>query len=218
VIVPDNGNGTINFPPSANPGYCVCEGFQNFQIVDGLPPGTTIQIEMCLTEIFNVTEVPGGSLGGHAQTWNGFSLLELTGTGGLGGYSRFAAMQLQGQTHTAPRTPFDPVQSFATDLVGLQGQLPPGDPDFDLLRITAGTSFGMPSPGHTTLTQAGSNWAVDSFFDITYRIDFIGSPGGPLAGMSGSTTGTTRICLIPTPGATAVLAMGGLMAMRRRRG
>jgi hypothetical protein len=34
---------------------------------------------------------------------------------------------------------------------------------------------------------------VDSFFDITYRIDFVGAPGGPLGGMSGSTTGTIRM-------------------------
>jgi hypothetical protein len=34
---------------------------------------------------------------------------------------------------------------------------------------------------------------VDSFFDITYRIDFVGAPGGQLAGMSGSTTGTIRM-------------------------
>ena len=69
-----------------------------------------------------------------------------------------------------------------------------GDPDFDLLRITAGTDFGMPSPGHTTLRkQPGGDWAVDSFFDITYRIDFVGHPGGHVGGMSGSTTGTIRM-------------------------
>jgi len=71
-----------------------------------------------------------------------------------------------------------------------------GDPDFDLLRIVAGTDFGLPSPGHTTLTRLGppgSNWAVDSFFDITYRIDFVGRVGGALSGMSGSTTGTIRM-------------------------
>ncbi len=43
----------------------------------------------------------------------------------------------------------------------LQGQIL-GDPDFDLLRITGGYAFLMPSPGHTTLTQVGSLWAVDS--------------------------------------------------------
>src|SRR6185436_11446884 len=76
----------------------------------------------------------------------------------------------------------------------LQGQLPAGDPDFDLLRITAGTGFGLPSPGHTTLTQRpGGTWSVDSFFDITYRIDFVGHPGGHLGGMSGSTTATIRM-------------------------
>ena len=72
--------------------------------------------------------------------------------------------------------------------------MPPGDPDFDLLRITAGNGFGLPSPGHTTLTQQpGGNWNVDSFFDITYRIDFVGAPGGSLAGQSDSQVGTVRL-------------------------
>ena len=103
-------------------------------------------------------------------------------------------LMAQGEIHTAPRTPGDPVQSFDTDMTRLQGQLPPGDPDFDLLRIVAGTGNGMPSPGHTTLTQLpNGNWNIDSFFDITYRIDFVGAPGGPYAGQSGSTTGTIRM-------------------------
>lgn len=109
---------------------------------------------------------------------------------------------VNGQIMTNPRTPGDPVQSFDTDMHQLQGQLPPGDPDFDLLRITAGTGFGLPSPGHTTLAQLpGGNWNVDSFFDITYRIDFVGAPGGSLAGLSGSAQGTVKMensC--PSPG------------------
>ena len=38
-----------------------------------------------------------------------------------------------------------------------------------------------------------TSFAVDSFFDITYRIDFVGHPGGHVGGMSGSTTGTIRM-------------------------
>jgi hypothetical protein len=69
-----------------------------------------------------------------------------------------------------------------------------GDPDFQQLTITAGSANGLPSPGETTLTQLPSgNFAVDSFFDITYRIDFVGAPGGQLDGLSGSTTGTLRM-------------------------
>jgi hypothetical protein len=108
-------------------------------------------------------------------------------------------------------------------LIGIQGQLPPGDPDFDLLRITAGTSFGMPSPGHTTLMRLpGGNWAVDSFFDITYRIDFVGHPGGPFGGMSGSTTGTIRMQVgehIPEPTTACLVGLGaiGFVGLARRR-
>jgi hypothetical protein len=91
-------------------------------------------------------------------------------------------------------------------MVLIQGQLPTGDPDFDLLQITAGAGAGLPlpSPGHTTLTRQGppgSSWAVDSFFDIFYQINFTGKPGGTLGGYSGSTTGTIRMVAVhpPTP-------------------
>ena len=46
----------------------------------------------------------------------------------------------------------------------------------DSVAITA-SDFGMPSPGHTTLTKAsGGN---DSFFDIAYCIDFMGAGRSP---------------------------------------
>jgi hypothetical protein len=122
-------------------------------------------------------------------------MLTMTGTGTLAGFNRVILLPAACESHTGPRLPYDPVQSFDTDMFRIQGQIPAGDPDFDLLRITGGTSFGMPSPGHTTLTRqpSGTDWSVDSFFDITYRIDFVGAPGGPLAGRSGSTTATIRM-------------------------
>ena len=34
---------------------------------------------------------------------------------------------------------------------------------------------------------------VDSFFDVSYRIEFAGAPGGVLVGLSGTTYGTVGI-------------------------
>ncbi len=185
--VPDNGGGTIDLPPACPDGW---EG--PMVITDGLPVGSTITVAGALNDFSGASEVAGGGLGGQLQTFDGSLHMALTGTGSLAGFNRLIAIPVAAETHSGPRTPGDAVQSFDTDMFMLQGEIF-GDPDFDLLRVTAGTGFGMPSPGHTTLTRegaAGAPFAVDSFFDITYRIDFVGAPGSLLQGMSGSTTGT----------------------------
>jgi hypothetical protein len=123
---------------------------------------------------------------------------------------------VQNQWHDFADTDPNPGgKSIATDLLALQGQII-GDPDFDLLRITGGTAFGMPSTGQTTLTQLpGGNWNVDSFFDVFYRIDFIGRPGGPLGGMSGSTNGMVELqlgeAIVPEASSFAFLGVAGVV-------
>jgi hypothetical protein len=111
--------------------------------------------------------------------------------------------------HFDARATNAPMQVFSADVRRLQGQII-GDPDFDLLRVTAGGDFGLPSPGIAVLQDLGATYNVYNHFDITYRIDFIGRPGGPFGGMSGSTTGTARFVLgdpnVPEPAAAALLA------------
>ena len=237
-VVADNGSGTVTLPPA---GCDYLSPDEVHMIIAGLPPGTTIeldpihknficggpvQVQCSLAIPPGQCEGPGGVLAGNGDCFGSDGEFQLTGTGILEGYSRPIILPLETEIHTGPRTPGSSVQSFETQMMALQGQIT-GDPDFDLLRITAGQSFGMPSPGHTTLTRqggAGAPYNVDSFFDITYRIDFVGRPGGPLGGMSGSTTGTIRMATgLPEPGALASLAAGvmallGLQRWRQRRG
>jgi hypothetical protein len=187
--------GTVLLPPDG----CGYVGPRELhKMIDGLPFGTTIQIRPEHRQFFNVVRNPGGPLGGETEQFGSVLIMQMDGTGELQDFHRMLTMQLNCLVHTGPRQLGNPVQSFPTQMARVQGQLPPGDPDFDLLRITAGNDFGMPSPGHTTLTrlpgdEGGGQWNVDSFFDIEYRIDFVGAPGGPLGGRSGSTTATIRM-------------------------
>jgi hypothetical protein len=167
-------------------------------IIDGLPPGTTIELDPRHTAFvcwpFACGE-PGGSLGHERELFELTLVLLLSGAGELDGFRRTLRMPMEVETHTGPRTPGDPVQSFDADVYNLQGAIS-GDPDFASLQIIAGTGSGLPSPGYTTLTDQGDGtFVVDSFFDVTYQIDFVGAPGGQLDGLSGSTLGQLRLAV-----------------------
>ena len=204
-VVPDNNTGTATLPPIG------CEygsAEEVFMITDGLPDGTTIEMEGILMDFIccgssctdctlalsgSECETAGGSLGGNGHCFEASLDLTVTGTGTLEGFSRHLVVPIKAEVHTAPRTPGEPIQDFNTVVYYLRGQLY-GDPDFCTFIIRAGTDFNLPSPGHTTLTELPSgDFAVDSFFDITYQIEFEGCPGSQLEDYDGITTETIRI-------------------------
>ena len=201
-LAADNGTGTVDLPAA-----CPYRTFadQPMLIIDGLPPGTTIELdalvmdfqcsnpELCSGSLDpDDCEEVGGSLGGHFQCFEATLDLTVTGTGDLAGYSRHLSVPISCEIHTGPRNPGDPVQAFAALIYRLQGELF-GDPDFCTFRVTAGTDYGLPSPGEMTLTELGGGlYDIDSFFDVSYRIEFEGCPGSPLDGYAGATTSTVR--------------------------
>lgn len=233
VLVSDNGFGTARMPVAAP--YTT---ETPMQIVDGLPAGDVINIIGIFQTPTSGAEIAGGGLGGTMAGGVNVFQWNMQGSGSLSGFVRNINMPFASdiasnpgispanyEIHASPRVANAPVQVFTTDMFRLFSQIVnpgSGDPDFDLLRLVAGTDFGLPSPGLTSFTQSGPNWDAGSFFDLTYRIDFVGRPGGQLAGRSGSTTGTVRISLgtvVPEPSAgllTAALALF-CCGYRRRR-
>ena len=194
---PDNGNGTVDMPPLCLDGYV-----GNMHIVEGLPAGSTIELAVSLHD-FVGNEVPGGSLGGTTAAFTAVLHFNVSGTGALAGFNRSINVPMNGQMDLGPRNPGDAEQIFDNALISLSGNLF-GAPDFCTLEVTAGDDFGLPSPGATTLTRLGdpgTDFQVDSFFDITYRIEFQGCPGSILEGMGGTTEDQAFIttCLEPVP-------------------
>jgi hypothetical protein len=201
-IGPDNGSGTVTLP--ADCPYHTLE--EPMEIVDGLPPGTTIEMDAVLTNFTCVhdgglctlplaqtqCEMAGGTLGGHGHCFEASLQLAVAGTGSLAGFNRNLSVPVEVEIHTAPRNPGDPVQTFIATIYRLSGVLY-GDPDFCEFVVLAGTDYGLPSPGQFTLTELPSgDFAVESFFDVTYQISFAGCPASIIEGYAGTTTGTVR--------------------------
>jgi hypothetical protein len=200
-IALDDGTGTVDLPADC-PYYAPLEPMN---IINGLPPGTTIELVPWFYNFFcdEFTScslpIPGvgcegdsGSLDGNYHCFEGTLRFDVTGTGELTGFNRVILVPISCEIHTGPRNPGDSVQSFAADMRSLYGQLY-GDPDFCEFIITAGTDSGLSSPGHIVLTDLGNGYyEVDSFFDITYQIDFTGCPASQIEDYSGTTIDTIR--------------------------
>lgn len=205
VCIEPETAGTAVLPPLA--GGCEQESLPNpFQIENGLPPATTIDIEIielsltCSNPVScngtlgaGICEEVGGALGGDRECYSSALQMQMTGTGLLAGFTRTIFVPVVSEVETSPRTPGNPVQNVDARYVSLQGQLF-GDPDFDQLSIEAGSDFGLPSPGKIVMTDLyDGTFQVYGFFNVDYRIDFQGAPGSILEGFSGSTQKTGRL-------------------------
>ncbi len=192
-IEPATGDGSVVVLPPMNCGYFNSATLH--MLIDGLPVGTEFVVTVKHGAFSGVVGVPPSSSfaagGGGGTEWTETSvsdaILDIRGiSGALVGFEHTARIpDMVMETSTGQRPIGVP---FATEMIRLEGTLT-GDPVFQELTVRAGSAFGQPSPGTMTLTDiGGGQFRVESSFDVNYDLEFVGAAGGPLEGMSGTTT------------------------------
>jgi hypothetical protein len=195
---PDNGNGTANIPVTTPVSDCQYDNLQDVvTISQGFPPNAAIDSSLNLWNFSSVVTAPGGPLDGETVTFNAQIDMQMSGTGLLAGFQRFISVPVAGEIHLAPANPGSAVQRRDAELFALEGTIF-GDPDFAVLRIRAGRNLGFPpSVGTTTLSRIGdpgTDFRVDSFFDVFVEINIVGAAGSALEGITGASN--DRIILL----------------------
>jgi hypothetical protein len=134
-------------------------------------------------------EAPGGILNGAREI--GTSKIDFTLTGGcsLPGFTHTITLPANFEVHSAPRRG-TAIETFDTNMYRIQG-VGQADAVFEYVRLIGGTANGYPSPGRMTLASTDGNQVeVESFFNVSFRIEYKGAAGGPFAGIEDSVEGS----------------------------
>ena len=98
-VLPDNGTGTVDLPPE---GCDYLSPDEVHEIIDGLPPGTTIELDPIHDRFFTTSRTPGGTLGGEIEVFESTLDLTISGTGELAGFNRHLEVPINCEVHTGP--------------------------------------------------------------------------------------------------------------------
>jgi hypothetical protein len=136
---------------------------------------------------------PGGVFGGTIDKFDSTLQVTVVGSGELQGFKRTVSLSLACEAHSGPYDQGARIISFETDMMRIEGELE-GDEDFASLRIVGGTANGFPSPGQLTAVDQGEGfYMVDSMFDMSFQVEYVGAAGGALDGFAGSFEGTATM-------------------------
>lgn len=131
----------------------------------------------------NQTNQAGGIYHGEVERFDSVLVLHLDGINELKGVAATVTLPARCETHIGPRDVKADFQRFDTMMVDLQGAT--SDENFESVKIVAGLNNGLPSPGSTTMTRnREGGFLVDSTFQMNYRIELVGRPGGKFDGVN----------------------------------
>ena len=142
-VLEENGSGTVDLPLQCAGGYGNPEDYH--VITDGLPPGTSICVQVIWGSFTSVVRTPGGNLGGEIQTFVPSIIMNMRGTGELDSFVHFTPLvNTFGEEHSGSYPAFSDLQKIPLELVEMWGEGRSFDPYFSVLRYEIGSGLGLP--------------------------------------------------------------------------
>ena len=185
-------NGTVSLKQVANYNDYQTDKEYHAQLQSLTDPVAIMKLKAKHNQLNITSQLNGGLLNGTMEIGTSVVTFTVSNTADSS-YSYTFSLPANFEVDSAPHQPGAPIDTFATNMVRIEGSTTAPNELFDYVHLVGGTANGYNSPGQMSIIDKGDSVLIDSFFNVGFRLEFRGAAGGPLEGLEDAVVGNVTM-------------------------